>query len=110
MRSRVTVGTTLLLLALFAPNAPAAADPISITGGTIVQPGGAGLNPGSGNIFGTENFTWVGEIDPFASLGTQCEIRCSPGETVNLSGVLSGTSAKGAVSYQDQQFLVGGSS
>jgi hypothetical protein len=33
MRSRVIVGTTLLLLGLFAPNAPAAADPITITGG-----------------------------------------------------------------------------
>jgi hypothetical protein len=110
MRPRAIVGTTLLLLGLFGPNAPAAADPITITGGTVFQPGGAGPNPGSGSIFGTENFRWAGQIDPLASFGTQCEIRCSPGESVNLSGMLSGTNVKGEVTYQNQQFLVGGSS
>src|SRR5215213_8522686 len=110
MRSRVIVGTTLLFLGLFAPNSPAVADPITITGGTIVQPGGfVGFNPGSGNIFGTENFSWVGDIDPNASFGTLCELRCSPGTTADLGPDIIGT-ALGDVTYQDQQFRVGGSS
>jgi hypothetical protein len=108
MRSRVIVGTTLLLLGLFAPNAPAAADPITITGGTIVQPGGSGFNPGSGNIFGTQNFSWIGNIDPNASFGTLCDLRCSPGTTADLGPDIIGT-ATGDVTYQDQQFRIGGS-
>src|SRR5215211_7107729 len=108
MRSRAFVGMSLVLLGLFAVNAPAQADPITITGGTIVQPGGT--SPGSGSILGTENFSWVGQIDVFANFGAQCEIRCGPGETFDLGGVLSGTNAKGDVTYQNQQFSIGGSS
>lgn len=107
MHSRVFVGTALLLLAIVAPNS-AQADPIVITAGTIVQPGGTSSIPGSGNIVGTENFTWVGEIDPTASFGAQCDLRCAPGAIVNVGGVLGTTNVKGEVTYQDQQFRVGG--
>jgi hypothetical protein len=109
MRSRVFVGTALLSLGVLSPTPRAEADPIIVTSGTIVQPGGPGANPGSGNVAGTENFTWIGQIDIFASFGTQCELRCSPGAIIDLNAVLRGTAAKGEVTYQDQQFLVGGS-
>lgn len=107
MRHRVFVGTALLSLGLVAPTV-ASADPIAITGGTIVQPGGPGTTPGTGNLVGTENFTWRGEIDPFASFGSQCELRCSPGATVDVGGFVGASNVKGVVTYEDQQFLVGG--
>jgi hypothetical protein len=108
MRSRAFIGTALLLLGLLAPNAPAEADPIVITSGTIVQPGGPGLNIGNGSLVGTQNFTWPGQTDPFASFGSQCELRCSPGATVDIGGFLGASNVKGEVTYQDQRFLVGG--
>ena len=106
MRYRVFIGTALLLLGFSVPMAQA--DPIVMTGGTIVQPGGPGANPGSGNLVGTDNFSWTGQIDPFASFGSQCELRCSPGETVDVGGFLGASNVKGEVTYQNQQFLVGG--
>ena len=108
MRSRLLVGSALLFVALFAPTLPAGADPIVITSGTIVQPGRpAGI--GSGDLVGTQNFTWVGQIDLFSGFGDQCELRCSPGVTLDMGGRLLGSSAKGEVTYLDQQFRIGGS-
>ena len=101
--SRVTT-VVVCATVMFLGAARVSADPVRITGGTLLVTGPAGPAPIA--VVGTQGFAIgaiasprEGRVDPF----TQCGTGCLPGESVSLGGALLGA-LSGQVAFDGNTF------
>ena len=109
MRRGAILGTTVISLATLVGNtAPAHADPVILSG--LIFENVSGSEIATAEVFGTENFSWIGAIGPFApSFGDTCQFRCAPGSTLSFAAN-TGSESFGTVTIGTDSFPVGGSS
>lgn len=74
---RTFLGTTALTLAALAANTTSAdADPVILSGLIFEKVSSSSI--ATAEVFGTENFSWIGNIGPFAPFfGIECEVLCA---------------------------------
>jgi len=109
MRQGAILRTTLLTLAaLVGTTEPAHADPIIVSG--LIFEDVSNSSIATADVSGTENFSWIGNIGPFApSFGDVCEVSCAPGSTLSFAAS-TGSESFGVVTIGTDSFRIGGSS
>ena len=107
MTFRSFVGAGVLFVGLLGSARTSQADPV-ILDGLITKPGE--FSAASVQFSGTEDFSFMGAITPFASFahGTCFWFNCLPGATLQLGGIASGSDVLGTVTIGTESFRAGG--
>jgi hypothetical protein len=98
MRRRAFAVAGMLTLGMALPGSAASADPILITGGTLIAAPAIGGILGTLDVQGTRGFNLTGRLDLSNTTGPwECRFSCPPGTSLDLSGFLSSGDGSGIV-------------